>query len=45
MANRAIKERDRIDDVFRVVYGEMGKEDISKDTSTGMSGLATPGQS
>jgi hypothetical protein len=33
MAKRKIEERDRIEDVFRVVYGEVPNEDVSKETS------------
>jgi len=39
MAKRKIEERDRIEDVFRVVYGDQSKEDGSKgSSSTGISG-------
>jgi hypothetical protein len=33
MAKRKIEERDRIEDVFRVVYGEVAKDVLSKDIS------------
>ena len=41
MAKRKIEERDRIEDVFRVVYGEVAKDDLSKDLSG--SSEVTPG--
>ena len=45
MAKRKIEERDRIDDVFKVVYGEVPKEYSSKDTYEVGSGAVTAGQS
>lgn len=41
MAKRKIEERDRIEDVFKVVYGEVAKDDLSKDFS-GLSQQVTP---